>query len=491
MFTGCNVMNPGHDNEAESEEVPAIAITQWTNDMELFMEWETAVIGNPIKFIVHLTTLMDFQPVREGKVILEFTDASGQTTRVEKNELLREGIFLPFMTFDKVGEYEFKLSYYGEKVNDSFEIEGFHVYSAIGDIPEAEEESEDEIGFLKEQQWKIKFATETAIKSQILSSVHAVGEVQADPGTQAIIVSPARGIFTMAANQSMVQTGQRVKKGQILGVLTPPVDTQQSWAEVYLNYEQAKSDYESAKRLNARGALSDQEFNRIRRNYEIHSAGISSLNTDPSKSVIYDTELHHFNLISPLEGIVSRVSAVPGQQIDAGTELISIVDPVNVLLSLDLQPSQAASLQDPSGISIRIPGIKDDLNIPQNDLKLISNGEFINPSSGTVQMLLAVENSTGNLKIGQRFSAVIYTTPTEQHLTVPRSAVYDENGQKVVFIHTSGEGFVKQSVTTGPIYMDKIAILDGLTTGKRVVTVGGYQVKLASTTEEIGHPHAH
>ena len=38
---------------------------------------------------------------------------------------------------------------------------------------------------------------------------------------------------------------------------------------------------------------------------------------------------------------------------------------------------------------------------------------------------------------------------------------------------------------------DEIDSMDPIAEGERVVTRGGYMVKLASTTAAIGHPHAH
>ncbi len=63
--------------------------------------------------------------------------------------------------------------------------------------------------------------------------------------------------------------------------------------------------------------------------------------------------------------------------------------------------------------------------------------------------------------------------------------------QKVVFVHTSGESFEKREVETGLVHNDFISVVKGLKAGERVVSLGGYLVKLASTSEVIGHPHTH
>jgi multidrug efflux pump subunit AcrA (membrane-fusion protein) len=76
-------------------------------------------------------------------------------------------------------------------------------------------------------------------------------------------------------------------------------------------------------------------------------------------------------------------------------------------------------------------------------------------------------------------------------LSIPESALYDDDAQQIVFVHVEGESFEKRTVETGSRYKGQVSVLSGLNEGERVVTQGGYLVKLASTSEEIGHGHAH
>ena len=109
----------------------------------------------------------------------------------------------------------------------------------------------------------------------------------------------------------------------------------------------------------------------------------------------------------------------------------------------------------------------------------------------SITVRLETANYDRKLLIGQTFTAQIYTSPEQSMLTVPVSAVFDDNSQKVLYVHTSGESFEKRILETGSVYHNYISILNGLKEGERVVSSGSYQVKLASTSEEIGHPHTH
>jgi len=474
------------------QDAATVVVTQWTDKMEIFMEYETAVVGEEIKFITHLTTLTDFQPVRDGKVILTFLQTNGSEITIEKNEILREGIFTPTHIFEMPGDYDFNLSYQGLKTTELFVIGKFTVYPSSEDIPVGEEEVDgEEITFLKEQQWKIDFATEEVRSRPVKSAVKGIGEVRPRPASYAEIISPVEGIISIASAKQLVKPGQKVVKGQAMAVLMPPMSVQNSWAEIYLNYEEAKSEYERAKRLKERNSVSEYEFEQARRKYEMHRAGFENYFNTKESSIHYDSKSQQFIITAPINGIVSEASVLPGQKVDRHQKIFSIVDPAVVWLKIELFADQSAKLADVSGALITIPGNNDRINLDKNQLMIVSRGEIIDPVKRTVTLWLEVNNRNRQFLIGQTFSAEIYTSPTEDMLTVPISAVYDDNSQKILFVHTSGESFEKRELVAGPIYHDYIGVASGVTAGERVVKRGGYQVKLASTSEEIGHPHTH
>jgi multidrug efflux pump subunit AcrA (membrane-fusion protein) len=68
----------------------------------------------------------------------------------------------------------------------------------------------------------------------------------------------------------------------------------------------------------------------------------------------------------------------------------------------------------------------------------------------------------------------------------------EEEGRYSVFVHSEGESFVKREVTLGAREKDRVEILKGLEEDERVVTVGAYQVRLASMSSQLpAHGHEH
>jgi multidrug efflux pump subunit AcrA (membrane-fusion protein) len=76
-------------------------------------------------------------------------------------------------------------------------------------------------------------------------------------------------------------------------------------------------------------------------------------------------------------------------------------------------------------------------------------------------------------------------------LLVPKEAVLDNEGQKIVYVLLSGETFQRRNVTVGDEYGDTTAILSGIEEGERVVTQGAYQLKLQELAPADPGAHSH
>ena len=86
----------------------------------------------------------------------------------------------------------------------------------------------------------------------------------------------------------------------------------------------------------------------------------------------------------------------------------------------------------------------------------------------------------------------LISSPIENTISIPVSALTNEMGNYYVYKQLDEEGYQKQEVKTGANNGKEIQILKGLAPGDRVVTKGAYQVKMASASGAIpGHTHEH
>ena len=481
---GCSVGedNPGVQSTDENE-VPSTSVTQWTDKMELFMEYPLPVKSSPGKFVIHLSLMEDFKAIQGGTVSLTFQHQNGQTFQVKRDHLLREGIFNPMVELPLAGPYAFTLNYNGPRASETFQIDDFMVYESADEIPKEPESGAVAITFLKEQQWKIKFRTEPAQVRPMRGSIQAIGEVLPRQLSYAEITSPVEGVLRVEHNQGMVIPGAVVKKGQILATFSPQLGSVDSWIDRKLAYEYAKTEYERAQRLKQKNAISNREFEELKNNYLIQKAGYEAYTQSDNSDL--------FQLRAPIDGTVTEVTILPGQKISAGQKLMTIVNLSTVWLRINLFEKDYYRMETPVGAALTVPGLKSAIILEGRDFRLLSMGNVVDADTRTIPILLEIANRDHVLKIGQMTQVELYTTRATRSLSIPESALYDDDAQQIVFVHAEGESFEKRTVETGSRYRGWISILSGLKAGERVVTQGGYLVKLASTSKEIGHGHAH
>ena len=88
----------------------------------------------------------------------------------------------------------------------------------------------------------------------------------------------------------------------------------------------------------------------------------------------------------------------------------------------------------------------------------------------------------------------VYLLASEQKdiISLPISAITEEQGLNFVYIQLDEEGYRKQEVRLGGNDGQRVEILSGLKGGEKVVTQGAIHVKLASASNAIpAHTHHH
>ena len=207
----------GHSHAGDSR--PTIAVTQWTDRMELFMEYPAAVELQHTRIGIHLTILEGFQPVRRGGVTLVFDGPAGRF-RATADEPLREGVFVPEVLIPAAGDYTLTLTYEGPEIRETFTVP-FPVHGGSSAIPAPAPEEGETIGFLKEQQWNVPFATATVEVRDIRRGAWAIAEVLPNPGAYAEIVAPVDGVVQVGGGENLALPGSMVERGDVLAMIAP------------------------------------------------------------------------------------------------------------------------------------------------------------------------------------------------------------------------------------------------------------------------------
>jgi len=162
----------GHDH---SDEGKSSKVTVWGDRFEIFLEHPFVLAGTPTGFVTHVTDRVTLEPRRKGPVVFILTDESEKSTRHIERKPVRDGIYIPKLTFPESGRWKLSLIIPEDEKEHIVELPALTVYRTQDDIYHAPSPEEiTGISFLKEQQWKIPFQTE-AVKQQKVLSQSVIG----------------------------------------------------------------------------------------------------------------------------------------------------------------------------------------------------------------------------------------------------------------------------------------------------------------------------
>ncbi len=211
----------------EKEEPKTVAVTLPAEKLELFMEHPYLVQGQPAKFNVHLTVLVDGMPIRSGTLTVVATGPSGKTVQVEQPAPRSPGIFGPVVAFPEPGENEMTLSLQSDQAEETIRVPVM-VYADEAAATKAADEADDTepegaISFLKEQAWKIGVVVEPVTKRRLVQRLTVPGQVVPPAGAKAVVSPPIAGRVLPPPDGPFPRVGQQVKAGQIVAVIEPPL----------------------------------------------------------------------------------------------------------------------------------------------------------------------------------------------------------------------------------------------------------------------------
>ncbi len=508
-----------------ADQEPALSATVWTNDLELFMEYPVLRVGRPARFAVHLTKLKDFKPLTEGPVLFRFAKPGASPKLVTAGTPETAGIFGPTVTFDEAGDYRLTLEILTRELEATLEYGPIRVLAAAEEGPPPEGTPAGQtISYLKEQQWKLPFATATVARRSLHRTLRIPAEIKAKTGHESVVSATVAGRF-LAPESGMPGLGQVIRQGQLLGYIELlPVDRSSlldSRISAGVSLSRLMQDIAQAQAAvaaeEARLRLAEKEARRVRELVELEALPQRRLDEAESELAVRQAALqaaqqtlvtgrnalsrHEFSEQSlssvderlPLTAVVGgrlvECRAVPGQYVDARETLFRIVDLSVVWAEGMILERDLPALEDVQGATLHLPGLEP-RSLQRDGLVLI--GSTLHPASRTLPIVLEVDNADRRIKLGALGQLELQVGGSLTALAVPASAVLLEENRSVVYVQLGGETFERRMVKTGIQDGQWIEILDGVDEGERIVVEGAYDVALAGRSTEVPqHGHVH
>jgi RND family efflux transporter MFP subunit len=199
-------------------------------------------------------------------------------------------------------------------------------------------------------------------------------------------------------------------------------------------------------------------------------------------------------LRAPIDGVLNSQLAGPGDVVQAGQALFSVMDPSVVWVEAGIPEASVARLSQARAAYIEGAG-DDQSPIPvtgDGRGRFLSLGLEVDVATRTVPLLYETRNPDGQLRISQNVTLQVETSRVESAVAVPERALVEEGELLIAYVQLSGETFEKRVIRAGIRDKGFVQVLEGLREGERVVSKGAVALRLASMSGVIpAHGHAH
>jgi membrane fusion protein, heavy metal efflux system len=478
--------NPDGSHPAE-EGLHPLSYTLYTEKSELFVEFKPLVVGQTSKFAVHLTKLGDtFLPVTEGTVTVSLVvgDRGLKNTATSPGS---PGIFRLALQPSSPGIGRLVFDIQTGDFTDQFIIDSIEVYAdeKIAVTHQPSEAAGGDISYLKEQAWKVEFANAPVLRQTMYDVVKATGEIISAPGDEVTVASRSNGMVRFTGTSNVI--GAAVRKGQSMFSVTggeiPFENVASAKQTAMAELATAQSEFSRASELIKDKLITQAAFQNAKLRFQQAQIAVANLNRNYSSA--------GKSVTSPISGYVKNILVSEGQYVAAGQPLATVTKNQRLILRADVSLKDAARISSVQEANFTI--IQNKLAYNTSDLngRLISIGKTTGENTPFIPVHFQIDSRPGLLP-GSYAEVFLKTIPIYNAIVIPVSALIEEQGVFYVYVQTGGESFQKREVKLAANDGQKVQILSGLSEGERIVTKGGYQIKLSQASGTMpAHGHEH
>lgn len=307
------------------------------------------------------------------------------------------------------------------------------------------------------------------------------GQILAAQGDESVAVATVPGVVSF---RGQVTEGMSVGKGTALVTISSSnIADGDPVQRARIAYDISKKEYERMKALVKNKIVSDKDFAQAEQNFEnarISYEALAKNHTAGGQAVT-----------SPISGFVKNILVKEGDYVTIGQPLVSVTQNRRLFLRAEVSEKYYSYLRTINSANFRTPYNNKVYELRELDGRMLSFGKAAGENSFYVPVTFEFDNK-GDVIPGSFVEVYLLSAPMENVISLPRTALTEEQGLFFVYLQLDEEGYKKQEVTLGADNGKSVQILSGVKAGDRIVTSGAYQVKLASASNAIpAHSHEH
>ena len=301
--------------------------------------------------------------------------------------------------------------------------------------------------------------TALATRRPFVETVDAIGTITVGPSARAALSPPAAARVARID----VSVGQRVRSGEAL-VELDRASFEADASSAQAASEAARAAYDRAKRLADEGIAP-------RKDVEVAAAALAAAR---AATVTAQRNQRLATLRSPIAGVVTSVSAVLGQSVDASQPIVEVADPRALDIVLALSPALAARVHAGDSVSLSAGADAGGESLGRGIVRAVS--VTVDSTTRSVGVRARLERPARALRIGESVFGRIAVAVHPDAVSVPVQALVPQGETYRVYVVDSTGVAHARDVSVGARNESDAEITRGIAAGERVVTYGAYGV---------------
>lgn len=339
----------------------------------------------------------------------------------------------------------------------------------------------DEIFFSKEQSEAVGLVVQS-IKPELFHEViRTSGRIQAAQGDEATVVATTNGIVSFPG-QSVIEGSAVTRGGTIVTVSAKNLYEGDPVAKAKIAYETALKELKRSEGLIKDKIISAKEFEQTRMRYE-------------NARTVYEAQAANVTVAgvkvtSPISGYVKSRLVGEGEYVSVGQPVAVIAQNKRLQLRADVSENYFNALRKITNANFVVSYNNEVYKLSDLNGRLLSFGKASDKTSFYIPVIFEFDNR-GDIIPGSYVEVFLLATPENDVLSIPTSALTEEQGVYFVYIQVGEEEFLKREIVVGASNGEKVRVLSGLKPGDKIVIKGAYQVKLAANSSVVPEGHSH
>ncbi len=300
---------------------------------------------------------------------------------------------------------------------------------------------------------------DTVMQGRQMQSVQYPGKIK--PATEVNLAFRVAGPIL----HFPVQEGQFVKKGQLIAEIDPR-DYKIQLAATQAEYDQVKAQADRVKELYKRNSVTPNDYDKA----------ISGLKRITAKLAANRNALKDTRMVAPFDGYIQKKFYDNHETVDAGYPIVSFLNTAHFEVNADIPATDYIRQNQFAGFSCTVD-VYPNQPIPLKLLEIV-------PKSNMNQLYQARFRlePPQDLHVAAGMSVNItinYLSGKQNLVLVPVTAVFDKNGNSMVWVYSPESHQIKaRQVTTKAVRSNgTMEITSGLKPGELIVTAGVHSLK--------------